>query len=158
MAMICPIPKEETYDLPEGRFRAHLVSARMQTKFTNGKAQQLVRLLFEVDIPSLSMKRKIPMAGRSFTFELKRRSELRGFIENWKGTNLLASTTTFDIEQLVGQSGDIVLIHHHNPNHPRPIVQVDSMHVAGSLRLTEKPVSTAELVAAINEADQQEAA
>ena len=138
MPLICSIPKDDTYDLPEGRYRAVLSSARTLLKSTNRPVQQL-RLLFNVNIPSL--KRKNPMAGRTFNFDLSRRSELRCFVESWLGADFFSRNTTVDFEQLVGRSADITLIHRHNDGYDRPYVFIEAIHPAGSLKLTEQPAA-----------------
>lgn len=151
MPLLCPIPLDETYDLPQGRYRARLVKVRPETKLSHRGPTHLIRLLFEVQIPSL--KNRIPMAGRNFTLDLRRQSDLRGFLEAWKGAELFVDgADSFDFEQLVGGEADIVLRHITNANHPRPYVLVESIHPPGTKRLTEKPVLVAkpceELIAA----------
>ena len=139
MPMICPIPVDDTYDLPEGRYRAVLTSARTLLKTTTNRPVQQVRLLFAVQIPSL--KNKNAMAGRSFNFDLSRRSELRCFVESWLGADFFSHNTTVDFEQLVGRSADIALIHRHNDGYDRPYVFIEAIHPAGSLKLTEQPAA-----------------
>jgi outer membrane receptor protein involved in Fe transport len=134
MPLLCPIPRDDTYDLPEGRYRAVLSSARTLLKGTNRPVQQL-RLLFAVSIPSLVNKN--PMAGRTFNFDLGRRSELRGFLESWLGTESFVNNTAVDFEQLVGRSADVNLIHRHNDGYNRPFVFIEAIHAPGSLQLTE---------------------
>ena len=136
MPLICPIPKDDTYDLPEGRYRAALSSARTLLKSTSRPVQQ-VRLLFNVNIPSL--KHKNPMAGRTFNFDLSRRSELRCFVESWLGADFFSRNTTVDFEQLVGFNADLSLIHRHNDGYDRPYVFIEAIHQAGTLKLTEQP-------------------
>ena len=136
MPLICPIPKDDTYDLPEGRYRAALSSARTLLKSTSRPVQQ-VRLLFNVNIPSL--KHKNPMAGRTFNFDLSRRSELRCFVESWLGADFFSRNTTVDFEQLIGRAADLTLIHRHNDGYDRPYVFIEAIHPAGSLKLTEQP-------------------
>lgn len=143
MPLICPIPLDETYDLPQGRYRARLVKVRPETKLSHRGPTHLIRLLFEVQIPSL--KNRIPMAGRNFPFDLGRKSDLRGFLEAWKGAELFANgADCFDFEALVCGEADIVLRHVTNANHRRPYVLVESIHPPGTKRLTEKPVVVAE--------------
>jgi len=134
MPLLCPIPKDDTYDLPEGRYRAVLSSARTLLKPTSRTTQQ-VRLLFNVNIPSL--KNKNPMAGRTFNFDLSRRSELRCFIESWLGAEFFSRNTTVDFEQLIGRSADLDIIHRHNDGYERPYVFIEAIRPAGSLKLTE---------------------
>lgn len=136
MPLICPIPKDDTYDLPEGRYRAALSSARTLLKSTSRPVQQ-VRLLFTVNIPSL--KHKNPMAGRTFNFDLSRRSELRCFVESWLGADFFSRNTTVDFEQLIGRAADLTLIHRHNDGYDRPYVFIEAIHQAGKLKLTEQP-------------------
>jgi hypothetical protein len=139
MPMICPIPVDDTYDLPEGRYRAVLTSARTLLKTTNHRPVQQVRLLFAVQIPSL--KNKSPMAGRTFNFDLGRRSELRGFLEGWLGADHFSRNSTVDFDQLIGRAADLTLIHRHNDGYDRPYVFVEAIHPAGTLKLTEQPAA-----------------
>jgi hypothetical protein len=136
MPLICNVPKDDTYDLPEGRYRAVLSSVRPQWKPHANKPVQQVRLLFAVEIPSL--KNKNPMAGRTFNFDLKRGSELRCFVESWLGADFFSHNTTVDFEQLVGFNADLSLIHRHNDGYDRPYVFIEAIHPAGTLKLTEQ--------------------
>ena len=139
MPLICPIPKDDTYDLPEGRYRAVLSSVRPQWKPHANKPVQQIRLLFAVEVPSLLNKN--PMAGRTFNFDLKRGSELRCFIECWLGADFFSRNTTVDFERLVGCSADLNLIHRHNDGYDRPYVFIEIIQPAGSLKLTEQPAA-----------------
>ena len=152
MPLLCPIPRDDTYDLPEGRYRAVLNSARMLLKAANRPVQQ-VRLLFTVSIPSLVNKK--PMAGRTFNFDLGRRSELRGSLESWLGGEWFANNTTVDFEQLIGRSADLNLIHRHNDGYDRPFVNIEAIHPAGSLKLTEQPAPIRMAVEKVNEQPEQ---
>lgn len=136
MPMICNIPKDDCYDLPQGRFNATLANVRVKPKpSTNRSDQQQIRLLFAVQIPSI--KNKNPMAGRTFNFDLKRGSDLRTFIESWLGVDYFSRNTTVDFEQLVGRSADITLNHLHHDGFNRPFVNIDSIHPSGLLTLSE---------------------
>ena len=139
MPLICPIPKDDTYDLPEGRYRAVLTSTRTLLKTTTNRPVQQIRLLFAVEVPSL--KNKNPMAGRTFNFDLSRRSELRCFVESWLGADFFSRNTTVDFEQLVGFNADLSLIHRHNDGYDRPYVFIEAIHPAGTLKLTEQPAA-----------------
>ncbi len=137
MPLKCQIPVDETYDLPEGHYRAQLVKVRPQIKQSNRGQSHLVRLLFEVEIPSLVAKNKIPMAGRNFVLDLKHQSDLRGFLEAWKGSALFKSTSAdFDFDSLLGHFADLSLRHVHHDSHTRPYVLVESIHPPGTLTLT----------------------
>lgn len=135
MPLICPIPLDETYDLPEGRFKARLVKVRPHTKQSSRGSANIVRLLFEVDVPSL--RNKTAMAGRNFNLDLRRQSDLRGFLEAWRGAELFAtSDEQLDLEQLVDAPAEVVLRHIKNPSHQRPYVLVESIYPPGALWLT----------------------
>jgi hypothetical protein len=158
MPLICPIPRDDIYDLPEGRYRAVLSSVRTQTKPTTSRPVEQIRLLFAVNIPSL--KHKNPKAGRTFNFDLKRGSELRVVVESWLGADWFNRNTTVDFEALVGRAADLNLIHRHNDGYDRPYVFIEAIHPAGSLKLTEQPTASpaptpAPIPMAVEEADQQ---
>lgn len=135
MPLICQIPSDETYDLPEGRYRARLVKVRPHTKQSSRGSTSIVRLLFEVDVPSL--QNKTAMAGRNFIIDLRRQSDLRGFLEAWRGAELFANPSQpLDLELLVDAPAEVVLRHIKNPSHPRPYVLIESIHPPGALWLT----------------------
>lgn len=141
MPLICNVPKDDTYDLPEGRYRAVLSSVRPQWKPHANKPVQQIRLLFAVEVPSLLNKN--PMAGRTFNFDLKRGAELRCFIESWLGADFFNRNTSVDVEKLVGFSADLNLIHRHNDGYDRPYVFIEAIDQAGKLKLTEQPAAAA---------------
>ncbi len=137
MPMICQIPKDDCYDLPKGRYNAVLSNVRVKPHpTTNRSDQQQIRLLFAVSIPS--MRNKNPMAGRTFNLDLKRGSDLRMFIENWLGVEWFNTNTAVDFEQLVGRSADITLNHLHHDGYQRPFVNIEAIHPAGTLTLSEE--------------------
>ena len=136
MPMICQIPKEDTYDLPEGRYNAVLASVRIKPQpAANRSDQQQIRLLFCATVASL--KHKNSMAGRTFNYDLKRGSELRCFMESWLGADFFNRNTTVDFDQLVGHSAELHLIHLHNAGYNRPFVKIESIHPAGLLTSAE---------------------
>jgi len=139
MPMICQIPKEDTYDLPQGRFKAVLRGVRDKTQANHPDRQQ-VRLLFNVQIPSL--KHKNPMAGRTFNLDLKAGSELRCFLMNWLGAGAFNNNTTIDLESLVGRSAELTLTHHHNSGYDRPFVNIEAINPADTSKLAESVEQT----------------
>lgn len=136
MPMICPVPKDDTYHLPAGRYQAVLIGARVKPNPSpNRSDQQQIRLLFAVHIPAI--RDKNPMAGRSFNLDLKRGSDLRTFLDSWLGTDYTTSHSSIDFEKLIGHSADLSLTHHQNHSFDRPFVNIEAIHPAGTLSLTE---------------------
>src|SRR4051812_43195986 len=77
--IVAEIPKDVSFDLPEGRYRARISNLRLFNKQTGRGPQDWLRILFEVDVPGLSEKVNT-LAGRSFKMDLNAGSELRHFL------------------------------------------------------------------------------
>jgi hypothetical protein len=78
-----PVPKQVTFDLPEGNYSITLGRYNQQLKQTAKGSQSNIRLLFNVKVPG--MEDVIPRAGRNFEAKLDSGSDLRNFLESWLG-------------------------------------------------------------------------
>jgi hypothetical protein len=120
------IPKEPTFDLPEGRFKARLVAVSPKQRFTADTIIQQTRMLFEVEVPTIRFKQ--PMAGRNFDKTLRRGSELRGFLEAWKGTEWIEQQgARINLDQLIGEEVELELTHLQRPPHKKPMVLISAI-------------------------------
>jgi len=133
------IPAEKTFDLPTGNYRAVLMRTKTSIKQTRRGPQKWVRLLFEVQIPSV--RNYIPCAGRNFLLDLNPGSDLRNFLEVWLGADFFRklSNQDFDLETLIGKEGDICLSHILSDEYDKPLVVIDNIFPVQKLKLTEEP-------------------
>ena len=129
-----PVPKEATYDLPEGNFSITLARYNQQLKQTAKGSQSNIRLLFNVKVPG--MDDVIPRAGRNFEAKLDSGSDLRNFLESWLGRDyfLKLSGKELNLDDLIGKSR-----HFQGPNFDRPLVIIERVVPPGTLKLTDKP-------------------
>jgi hypothetical protein len=131
------IPPEKTFDLPAGNYKATLSQIKSITKQSKRGPQEWVRLIFEVQVPSLT--NQIPCAGRNFLLDLKKGSDLRNFLEGWLSAEFFTklSGSVFDFDTLLGKEADLVLTHFQTGDYDKPHVNVANAFPPGSLE-TEK--------------------
>ena len=142
--IIKKIPACKVFDLPVGNYKAALTQTKPMTKQTRRGPQDWVRLVFEVEIPG--MEDQIPCAGRNFLLDLSPGADLRNFLEVWLGSDFFKANSNrdLDFDTLLNKDGDIVLSHYQGDEYDKPLVIVDNMFPAGSLKLKEqKPKSVA---------------
>lgn len=133
------VPKQVTFDLPEGNFPITLARYHQQLKQTAKGSQGFIRLLFNVKVPG--MEDVIPVAGRNFEARLDSGTDLRNFMESWLGRDYFIglSGKELNLDDLVGKPGEATLRHFHGPDFDKPLVIVDGLFPPGTLKLTEKP-------------------
>ena len=144
MKIIKKIPALKTFDLPAGNYRATLAQVRPMTKQSKKGAQEWIRLVFNVRIPS--MPDQIPCAGRNFVLDLNPGSDLRNLLEVWLGMEFFKakSNQDLDFDTLIGKEGDICLSHYRGDDFEKPLVIIDNVYPPGTLKLEElKPVTVA---------------
>ena len=108
-------------------------------KQTNRGAQEWIRFLFAVDIPSRS--NHINMAGRSFKLDFNNGADLRNFLTGLLGHTYFRNMSgqQLDLGALIGTQCEIELTHFANGEYEHPMVVVNGCHKPGTLNLTEKP-------------------
>jgi len=133
-----PVPKQATFDLPEGNYPITLARYNQQLKQTAKGSQSIIRLLFNVKVPG--MEDVIPKAGRNFEAKLDSGSDLRNFLESWLGREyfLNLSGKELDLDDLIDKPGEATLRHFQGPDFDRPLVIIERVVPPGTLKLTEK--------------------
>src|SRR5437868_6784821 len=93
-------PKEVTFHLPAGNYKAKIIEVKPFVKQTSKGPQDWVRFLYEVSIPSMS--HLICMAGRNLHCSLKPGSDLRNFVGTLLGGRFFLdrSGEKLDLESL----------------------------------------------------------
>src|ERR1035438_7647649 len=69
--LVVPVPRESNFRIPEGRYRAKIASVRKLTVERQDGAGEVLRLLFEVQVPSLPNTQNLAKAE----YRLEMRSE-----------------------------------------------------------------------------------
>jgi hypothetical protein len=149
MKIIKHVPAEKTFDLPAGQFNAVLTQVKLLTKQTKKGIQEWIRLLYEVEVPSLA--NQIPYAGRNFLLDLNCGSDLRNFLEVWLGSDFFAklSNQDLDFDTLVGKEAVLKLSHFQSEEYEKPHVTINNAFPPGSLPLQEKAISISPALSAI---------
>jgi len=127
------IPKEPSFHLPEGRYRAIIRRVDIKPpKRSNGKEGTLnAIILYEVNVPS--MPDYDCLARKVLPLDLKSGSALRRFLEGLLGSGYFSkrSNQKIDLKPILeGQPCEVVLIHprHDEEKFTHPMVDVEEMH------------------------------
>ena len=135
---VLDIPRETSFDCPEGSYSATLSEVRDKPTLTTTGLATYVRLLFEVITPE--SRKKMMMAGKNFDpkMEKDKASLLRIYLETWLGPEVFKENAggQFDLQSLVGRPAEVVLVHICNEKHPKPFVDIQAIHPPGALTLT----------------------
>ena len=120
------VPKEITFDLPEGNYRTIITGVKPITKQTRKGAQNWVRIHFDVTVPG--MDHLDCRAARNFQLTFKQGSELRNFLTDLLGADFFAkySSKNVDLEAVLkGKLGLSTLVHFQGADFDKPMVIVD---------------------------------
>src|SRR5665213_154121 len=106
------IPKDTTFDLPEGTFEAQVTNLKPQIKQSASGTQDWIRFIFGVTVPGLSDK-FITMAGRNFKLDLAQGSELRNWLTDLLGKEFFRNRSGQQVsfDSLVGMKCYVELEH-----------------------------------------------
>jgi hypothetical protein len=123
------VPKDSTFKLPEGRFRAVISAFKVKDVDTVRGKSPSATILFEVSVPGLENYECL--ARKVVPVDLKIGSSMRTFLEGLLGSNYFRgkSNQAIDLQKvLVGQVCEIELIHakHDEERFDFPLVNVES--------------------------------
>ena len=123
------IPREVSFELPEGRYRACISNLKPFVKQVAQGAQDWLRFLFEVHIPGLS-ERVNTMAGRSFKLDLNPGSELRNWLTGLLGKQYFTqhSGQQVNLDSLLERECEVDLEHFYGKGYDKPLVVVAKLH------------------------------
>lgn len=118
------IPKETTFNLPEGTFAARIESIKRFHKQNSTGMEGWVRITFNVLVPELPNVNTL--AGRNFKLNLNPGSELRNFLSSLLGSAFFSNSSgqTFDLERLVGLECRVTLVYFQGRGYEHPMVMV----------------------------------
>jgi hypothetical protein len=122
------IPREVTFELPEGGYRAHISGFRPFIKQARQGPQDWLKILFDVQIPGLS-ERFDTRAWRSFKLSLSPGSELRNWLIGLLGKEYFKerSGQQMSLDSLVSTECEVELEHFYGKGYEKPLVVVASI-------------------------------
>jgi hypothetical protein len=138
--LMVPVPREPNFHISEGKYRAQIISVKkVFVEKLNGTGE-LIRLLFEVRVPTLLKKQNLAKA--EFKLDLSCGSELRNVLTRLLGRQALAEVAggSFDLEQLVGMEVQIEIEHvitSHRDEYTYPLVKVCDIQKLETMPLSE---------------------
>ena len=132
------IPREVTFELPEGRYRATFSGIRPLIKQANQGAHEWIRMLFEVHIPGLS-EQYDACAGRNFKLDLNPGSDLRNWLTGLLGKDFFRdrSGQQMNLDSLLGTECEVELKHFYGKGYDKPLVVVAGIHPVRSSQPTQ---------------------
>jgi hypothetical protein len=138
--LVVPVPKDTNFRIPEGKYRAKISNVRKGYIEKQSGTGELVRLLFEVQVPSLP--KTLNLARAEFKLDLNSGSELRNVLTRLLGKDVLteAGGGTFDLGQLTGRDVEIEIEHvitSRRDEYEYPLVKVCDIRSPGTLPLNE---------------------
>jgi len=132
--IIAEIPREVTFDLPQGRYRAKISGLKPSIKQAGQGPQNWIKIQFDVQIPGMS-ERIDTRAGRPFKLEFNPGSELRNWLSGLLGKEFFRerSGQQVSLDWLLNTECEVELEHFYGKGYDKPLVVVASIHpVSGS--------------------------
>jgi len=122
------IPRETSFELPEGRYRANISGLKPFTKQAGRGPQDWIKIYFEVHIPGLS-ERFDTRAWRSFKLSLTPGSELRNWLAGLLGQDYFKerSGQQMSLDSLLNTECEVELEHFYGQGYEKPLVVVASI-------------------------------
>jgi len=138
--LVIPVPRESNFRIPEGRYRAKITSVRKMTVERLDGASEVLRLLFEMQVPSLPNTQNLAKA--EYRLDLNSGSDLRNMLTRLLGKQVFADASgrTFDLEQLVSMDVEVEIEHvttSRRDEYSYPLVRVRDIRKPGTMQLTE---------------------
>ena len=132
------IPKERTFDCPQGTFRATFQGIREEPKFKNGTLQKFLRMTLEVDVPSI--RNRLVTVARTFEPSIAAGTPLRTMLESWLGHEFFEKNAgkKIKLDELIGREADIIVQHFFNEGFPKPYCHLVAMCPPGTMSLAEE--------------------
>jgi len=128
---IVTIPKDSTFKLPQGRFKAVIPGVKTKPVDTVRGQQYNAAILFKVFVPG--MENYECLARKVLPLDLKAGSELRRFLSGLLGTEYFRGKSNQAIDlnsELANKPCEVVLIHakFDEDRYDFPLVDVESVH------------------------------
>jgi hypothetical protein len=109
--LVVPVPRESNFRIPEGRYRAKITSVRKMPVERMDGASEVLRLLFEVQVPSLPNTQNLAKA--EYRLEMNPGSDLRNVLTRLLGKQVFADASggTIDLAQLISMDVEVEIEH-----------------------------------------------
>jgi len=125
------VPKDQTFKLPEGRFKSGIVGYKTKECDTSRGITKKAIIMFGVEVPGMDDYECL--ARKVLPLDLKVGSELRRFLEGLLGSGYFAgkSNQRIDLEaELVGKLCEVQLVHakHDDEKYSFPLVDVEAIY------------------------------
>lgn len=133
---IVTVPKDSTFKLPEGRFKAIITQYKVKEINKSSGSSQIATILFEVFVPG--QERYECLARKIVPVDLRPGSAMRKMIESLLGPDFFKGKSDQPIDMralLVGRACEVVLVHakHDDDRYDWPLVDVECVYLgAGS--------------------------
>ena len=124
--------QNDTFDCPEGKYKATLERVGEPKKRINRPCSAQVRLTFRVKAP----EHKEHLVARTFCADLGYGGELYNFLESWLDGNfdpLLDECREIELNLLVGKDADLLISHYGDAAHDKPFVKIAGIFPSGAL-------------------------
>ena len=140
------IPREVSFELPEGQYRAHISGLKPFTKQSGRGPQDWIRMHFDVHIPGLS-ETVDTRAARSFKLDLHPGSEFRNWLSGLLGKEFFKerSGQQMSLDSLVNTECEVELEHFYGEGYEKPLVVVASIRPVRSSPPTPNKVEAAKI-------------
>ena len=127
------IPLERTFHCPEGSFRATFKGARTHHRFRDGKIEELIRLTFEVDVPSI--RNKTVTVARNFPPSMAQGTQLRSMLESWLGGEFFQQNAgkNINLDDQMDRPAEIMVEHCRNEHFEDPYCNLIGIYAPGTL-------------------------
>ena len=137
--LVVAIPRESNFRIPEGRYRAKITSVRKMTVERLDGAGEVLRLLFEVLVPSLPNLQNLAKA--EYRLEMNPGSDLRNVLTRLLGKQVFADASggSFDLGQLANMDVEVEIEHvitSRREEYTYPLVRVRDVRKPGTMQLT----------------------
>ena len=142
--MMVPVPMAPNFRIPEGQYRAKVTSIRKLFVEKRDGTGEMLRILFEVQVPSLDKMQNLAKA--EYRLDLTPGSELRNVLTRLFGKQVFAEASggTFDLEQLVNLDVDVEIEHiitSRRDEYSYPLVKVRDIRKPGTMQLSGQPAA-----------------
>ena len=145
------VPKKSNFRIPEGRYRAKIISVRkVPVEKLNGTVKN-VKLLFEVQVPAQT--KTLNLANAEYREDMNPGSDLHNVLTRLFGAKALeaAAGSSFELAPLENMEVDIEIEHvitSRREEYDYPLVKVHNIQPKGTLvKLEAKPETLIEEVA-----------
>lgn len=145
--LVVPVPHGNNFHIPEGQYRAKVTNVRKATVERLDGAGEVLRLVFEVQVPSLPKRKNLAKA--EYRLDLNPGSDLRNVLSRWLGQQVFADASggSFDLSQLIDMEVEVEIEHvitSQREKYEYPLVRVRDIRKPGTMRLTGTTIAKEE--------------